>query len=84
MDAILSSLLPLFHCECYNLPFRVLKEEEVTALSGLHGFWTRISSADAEALSKHLARNYCVNCFHPALISSALEKNDILRNSSRQ
>ncbi len=75
MDAILSPLLPLFHCECYNLPFRVLKEEEVAALSGLHGFWTRISSEDAEALPEHLVGN----CFHPALISSALGKNDILR-----
>ena len=61
MDAILSPLLPLFHCECYNLPFRVLNEEEVTALSGLHGFWTRISPEDAEALPEHLARDCCAD-----------------------
>ena len=78
MDAIISPLLPLFHCQCYNIPFRVLTEE-VTALSGLHGVWTRISPEDAEALPEHLVRNYCGNCFHPALISSALGKNDTLR-----
>ena len=50
------------------------------AVSGLHGFWTHISSEDAEALPEHLVRNYCGNCFHPALISSALGKNDMLRS----
>ena len=67
MDAIISPLLPLFHCQCYSIPFRVLKEEEVTALSGLHEVWTRISPEDAEALPEHLVRNYCGKCFHPAL-----------------
>ena len=57
----------------------MLKKEEVTALSGLHGFWTRISPEDAEALPEHLVRNHCGNCFHSALISSALGKNDTLR-----
>ena len=32
MDAIISPLLPLFHCQCYSIPFRVL------ALSGLHSY----------------------------------------------
>ena len=44
----------------------------MAALSGLHGVWTRISPQDAEALPEKLVRDYCGNCFHPALISSAL------------
>ena len=79
MDAILSPLLPLFHCKCYSIPFRILTEEEVSALSGLHGIWTRISPKDAEALPERLVRDYCGNCFHPALISSALGNNETLR-----
>ena len=79
MDAIISPLLPLFHCQCYSIPFRVLTEEEVSALSGLHGIWTRISPEDAEALPERLVCDYCGNCFHPALISSALGKNETLR-----
>ena len=79
MDAIVSPLLPLFHCQTYRTPFRILTEEEVAALSGLHKVWTRTSPEDAEFLPEHLVRNYCGNCFHPALISSALGKNETLR-----
>ena len=75
MDEILSPLLPLFHCKSYSTPFRILNEEEVSALSGLYGVWTRISPQDAEALPEKLVRDYCGNCFHPALISSALGNN---------
>ena len=79
MDEILSPLLPLFHCKSYSTPFRILNEEEVAALSGLYGVWTRISPQDAEALPEKLVRDYCGNCFHPALISSALGNNEALR-----
>ena len=79
MDAILSPLLPLFHCKCYSIPFCILTEEEVSALSGLHGIWTRISPEDAEALPERLVRDYCGNCFHPALILSALGNNETLK-----
>ena len=79
MDEILSPLLPLFHCKSYSTPFRILNEEEVAALSGLYGVWTRISPQDAEALPEKLVRDYCGNCFHPALISSALGNNEVLR-----
>ena len=72
-------LLPLFHCKSYSTPFRILNEEEVAALSGLHGVWTRISPQDAEALPEKLVRDYCGNCFHPALISGALGNNEVLR-----
>ena len=79
MDEILSPLLPLFHCcKSYSTPFRILNEEEVLALSGLYGVWTRISPQDAEALPEKLVRDYCGNCFHPALISSALGNNEAL------
>ena len=61
------------------IPFRILTEEEVSALSGPHGIWTRISPEDAEALPERLVRDYCGNCFHPALISSALGNNETLK-----
>ena len=78
VDETLSPLLPLFHCDRYCLPFRILTEDEVASLSGLHELWTRTSPDDAEALPEHLIRNYCGNCFHPDLISSALGNNIIL------
>ena len=49
-------------------------------LSGLHNLWTRTSTDDAEALPEHVVRNYCGNCFHPDLISSALGNNTVLNN----
>ena len=78
IDETLAPLLPLFHCDKYCLPFRILTEEEVASLSGLHDLWTRTSPDDAEALPEHLVRNYCGNCFHPDLISSALGSNMVL------
>ena len=80
IDEALAPLLPLFHCDNYCLPFRILKETEVASLSGLHNFWTRTSIEDAEALPEHLVRNYCGNSFHPDLISSALGNNTVLRD----
>ena len=59
-------------------PFRILTEEEVASLTGLNELWTRTSTDDAEALPEHLVRNYCGNCFHPDLISSALGSNSVL------
>ena len=78
IDEALAPLLPLFHCDNFCLPFRILKETEVAALSGLRNFWTRTSIEDAEALPEHLVRNYCGNSFHPDLISSALGNNIVL------
>ena len=74
IDEALAPLLPLFHCDNFCLPFRILKETEVAALN----FWTRTSIEDAEALPEHLVRNYCGNSFHPDLISSALGNNIVL------
>ena len=78
IDEALAPLLPLFHCDNFCLPFRILKETEVAALSGLRNFWTRTSIENAEALPEHLVRNYCGNSFHPDLISSALGNNIVL------
>ena len=78
IDEALAPLLPLFHCDNFCLPFRILKETEVAALSGLHNFWTRTSIENAEALPEHLVRNYCGNSFHPDPISSALGNNIVL------
>ena len=79
IDAIVAPLVPMFHTEAYNLPLRILKEQEVIRLSGLHGFWTNISLSDAELIPETLIRNVCGNCFHPDLVSSALGSDTILR-----
>ena len=39
VDAIVLPLVPMFHTEAYNLPFRILKEQEVIQLSGLQDFF---------------------------------------------
>ena len=38
VDAIVLPLVPMFHTEAYNLPLRILKEQEVIQLSGLKRF----------------------------------------------
>ena len=73
-------LIPMFHTEAYNLPLRILKEQEVIQLSGLHNFWNNVSLSDAELVPEALLRNVCGNCFHPDLISSALGSDTILRS----
>ena len=60
-------------------PMRVLGEEEITNLSGLGRYWKNTCITDAERLPESLIRDMCGNSFHPALISSALGKNDILK-----
>ncbi len=79
IDAVVSPLLPLFHCRCYLIPLRILSEVEVSALTGLHEYWVRASPEDAEHFPESLVRNFCGNCFHPHLISRALGKNDTLK-----
>ena len=80
VDAIVLPLIPMFHAEAYNLPLRILKEQEVIQLNGLQDFWNHVSLSDAELVPEALLRNVCGNCFHPDLISSALGSNTILRS----
>ena len=80
VDAIVLPLVPMFHTEAYNLPFRILKEQEVIQLSGLQDFWNNVSLSDAELVPETLLRNVCGNCFHPDLISSALGNNTVLKS----
>ena len=80
VDAMVLPLIPMFHTEAYNLPLRILKEQEVIQLSGLHNFWNNVSLSDAELVPEALLRNVCGNCFHPDLISSALGSDTILRS----
>ena len=80
VDAIVLPLIPMFHTEAFNLPLRILKEQEVIQLSGLHDFWNNVSLSDAELVPEALLRNVCGNCFHPDLIGSALGSNTILRS----
>ena len=79
VDAIVLPLVPMFHTEAYNLPFRILKEQEVIQLSGLQDFWNNVSLSDAELVPETLLRNVCGNCFHPDLIGSALGNNTVLK-----
>lgn len=76
---MIGPLLPLFNCKVYQLPLRILKEEEVMNLSGLGKFWNHTDINDAEKLPEPLIRNMCGNSFHPALISSALGQNEMLQ-----
>ena len=78
-DPLIGPLLPLFSCGAYNLPLRVLKEEEVMNLSGLGNCWSNTDIKDAEKLPESLIRDMCGNSFHHALISSALGNNTTLR-----
>ena len=80
VDAIVLPLVPMFHTEAYNLPLRILKEQEVIQLSGLQDFWNNVSLSDAELVPETLLRNVCGNCFHPDLISSALGNNTVLKS----
>ena len=79
IDSIVAPLIPMFHSEAYILPLRILKEQEVIQLSGLHDFWHNVSLSDAELVPEAFLRNVCGNCFHPNLVSSALGNNSLLR-----
>ena len=70
----------MFHTEAYNLPFRILREQEVIQLSGLQDFWNNVSLSDVELVPETLLRNVCGNCFHPDLIGSALGSNAVLKS----
>ena len=48
-------------------------------LRGLGKFWNHTDINDAEKLPEFLIRNMCGNSFHPALISSALGQNEMLK-----
>ena len=80
VDAIVLPLIPMFHTEAYNLPFRILREQEVIQLSGLQDFWNNVSLSDVELVPETLLRNVCGNCFHPDLIGSALGSNAVLKS----
>ena len=80
MDAMVLPLVPMFHTGAYNLPFRILNEEEVIQLGGLQNFWNNVSLSDVELVPETLLRNVCGICFHPDLISSALGSNDVLKS----
>ena len=80
VDAIVLPLIPMFHTEAYNLPFRILREQEVIQLSGLQDFWNNVSLSDVELVPETLLRNVCGNCFHPDLIGSALGSNTVLKS----
>ena len=78
-DNIIPPLLPLFECNTFRLPFRILTAKEVLKLSGLKNHWTMIDIEDANRLPDPLIRDMCGNSFHPALISSAFGSDDVLK-----
>ena len=77
-DEAIAPLLPLFGCNTYQVPFRVLRESEVMNLSGLGSYWVNTSIDDSERLPENAIRDMCGNSFHPALISSALGSNSAI------
>ena len=78
-DPLIGPLLPIFNCDTFKLPMRLLQETEIMNLSGLGNFWTHTKLQDAEKMPEALIRNMCGNCFHPALIASALGSNETIR-----
>ena len=78
-DKIIPPLLPTFECSTFRLPFRILTAKEVLRLSGLENHWTMLDIEDANRLPDPLIRDMCGNSFHPALISSAFGRDDVLK-----
>ena len=78
-DKIIPPLLPMFECNTFRLPFRILTAKEVLRLSGLENHWTMVDIEDANRLPDSLIRDMCGNSFHPSLISSALGSDDVLK-----
>ena len=78
-DPLIGPLLPMFNCDTYKLPMRLLQETEIMNLSGLGDFWTHTSIQDSEKLPEALIRDMCGNSFHPALVASALGSNELIR-----
>ena len=77
-DEAIMPLLPLFNCDSYRVPFRVLNEQEVMNLAGLGHYWQNTQLDDSERLTEQTIRDMCGNSFHPKLIASALGSNQVL------
>ena len=60
-DPLIGPLLPMFNCNTYKLPMRLLQETEIMNLSGLGDFWTHTSIQDSEKLPEALIRDMCGN-----------------------
>ena len=79
MKKVIPPLLPMFECNTFRLPFRILTAKEVLRLSGLENHWTKVDIEDANRLPDPLIRDMCGNSFHPSLISSGFGNDDVLK-----
>ena len=69
----------MFECSTFKLPFRILTAKKVLRLSELENHWTMTDVEDANRLPDHLIPDMCGNSFHPALISSAVGNDAVLK-----
>ena len=76
-DEVISPLLPIFECNAYHLPFRVLDVQEVSKLCGLENHWRMTSEKDANRLPDSTIRDMCGNSFPPCIdLSSPWQQRD--------
>ena len=77
MDKHVHNVLPIFATDLNRLPFRLLTIDEIIEVSGLTNHIQNIQ-AHTGPLDPRVVRNLCGNCFHPALIESALGSTEDL------
>ena len=70
-DAALRDVLPLFHNQCIQMPFRFLTDQEVLQVSGLSHNFASIQRHKHLLTSKTI-RSFIGNSFHPKLICMAI------------
>ena len=78
-DLALQDVLPLFHNQSIELPFRFLTDQEVLQVSGLSQNFAMIKKF-GHLLTSQTIRAFVGNSFHPKLISIAIGTPEDLRN----
>ena len=77
-DRLVIASLPIFHHPRIRAPMRILNQEEVQRLAGLHDHFDKVS-AFKSYLTELSVRNYCGNSFHPEYIQAAVGHAERLR-----
>ena len=70
-DLALQDVLPLFHNQCIEMPFRFLTDQEVLQVSGLSQNFASVKTF-SYLLTSRTIRSFVGNSFHPKLISIAI------------
>ena len=70
-DLALQDVLPLFHNQSIEVPFRFLTDQEVLQVSGLSQNFARVNKF-SYLLTSRTIRSFVGNSFHPKLVSIAI------------